>query len=57
MTFVEAMALVEEGFNNWKNKEHNKKWFKKIEGTPIPNDLMVNIASAISNNDPANKFK
>jgi hypothetical protein len=53
---MEAFALVEKGFENWKNKEHNKKWFKRIDGTPIPNDLMVNIAMAIAEADPNNKF-
>lgn len=46
MNFSEAMRICEEGFNNWKEKEHNQKWFKKIDGTPIPNDLLVNIALA-----------
>ena len=53
---MEAIELVEKGFNRWKEKEHNKKWFKKIDGTPIPNDLMVNIAIVIAEADPRNNF-
>lgn len=56
MTYMEAIELVEKGFNRWKEKEHNKKWFKKIDGTPIPNDLMVNIAIVIAEADPRNNF-
>jgi hypothetical protein len=46
--FMAAMDIVEAGFNNWKGKAHNAKWLRHIDGTPIPNDLMVNIAEAIS---------
>ena len=45
--FMEAMDVVEAGFNTWKGKAHNAKWWRHIDGTPIPNDLMVNIAEAI----------
>jgi hypothetical protein len=45
--FVEAMNIVERGFIAWKDKSHNRKWFKRIDGTPIPNDIAVNIAEAI----------
>ena len=47
MGFIGAMDIVERGFIAWKDKPHNKKWFKHIDGTPIPNDLAVNIAEAI----------
>jgi hypothetical protein len=45
--FDEAMAVCERGFKAWAAKEHNHKWFKRIDGTPIPNDLMVNIAEVM----------
>lgn len=56
MTFSEAFEIIEEGFNEWKNKEHNKRWWKKIDGTPIPNDLKVNIAMAFAKRDKSNSF-
>ena len=49
MSFHRAMYIAECGFLKWKGKEHNAKWFKRIDGTPIPNDLLVNIAEAFSN--------
>jgi bacterioferritin-associated ferredoxin len=45
--FISAMDVVERGFKAWKDQPHNAKWFKRIDGTPIPNDLAVNIAEAI----------
>jgi hypothetical protein len=45
--FMEAMNMVERGFDTWKDKPHNAKWYNRIDGTPIPNDLKVNIAEAI----------
>ena len=36
--------IAQRGFDTWKAKEHNKKWFRLIDGTPIPNDLVVCIA-------------
>jgi hypothetical protein len=47
MNFLEAMNIVDSGFDTWKDKPHNAKWYAKIDGTPIPNDLKVNIAEAI----------
>lgn len=47
MNFVRAMAIVEEGFEAWAAKEHNRKWLRRIDGTPIRNDLSVCIATEI----------
>lgn len=47
VSFLEAMNIVERGFDTWKDKPHNAKWYSRIDGTPIPNDLKVNIAEAI----------
>jgi hypothetical protein len=44
MSFVEAMSLAERGLEIWKAKDHNAKWWRRIDGTPISNDLLVNIA-------------
>lgn len=38
------IAIAQRGFEKWRAKEHNKKWFRKIDGTPIPNDVVVCIA-------------
>ena len=47
MDFITAMNIVEEGFRVWREKPHNAKWWRRIDGTPIPNDLAVNIAEAM----------
>lgn len=44
MDFVEALRIAEQGFDAWKAQPHNARWFRKIDGTPIPNDLLVTIA-------------
>ena len=51
MNFMEAMTLAEEGFEAWASKEHNRKWVRRIDGTPIRNDLTVNIATAFMKAD------
>ena len=53
MNFMQAMDIVEEGFRIWRGKEHNAKWWKRIDGTPIPNDLAVNIAEAMCRSSAA----
>jgi hypothetical protein len=47
MNYMTAMAIAEAGFDVWASKEHNKKWVRRIDGTPIKNDLLVNIAEAM----------
>lgn len=47
MGFDAAMRIAERGFKTWAEKEHNKKWVERIDGTPIVNDLLVNIAEQI----------
>jgi hypothetical protein len=49
INFVTALALCEQGLEKWKAKPHNAKWWRRIDGTPIPNDLLVNIAEEIAN--------
>jgi hypothetical protein len=46
MNFVDAMTAAQAGFDSWAAKPHNAKWFKRIDGTPIPNDLLVNVSEA-----------
>ena len=43
---IKCMAIAKQGFDAWAQKDHNRRWFRKIDGTPIPNDLTVNIAEA-----------
>ena len=45
--FVAVLGAVQDGFNTWAAKPHNKKWFNRIDGTPIPNDLAVCAAEAV----------
>jgi hypothetical protein len=44
--FLWALQIAEEAYGNWAAKPHNRKWAKRIYGTPIPNDLRVVIAEA-----------
>lgn len=44
MNFIEAMKLCDAGLDAWKSKPHNAQWWRRIDGTPIPNDLLCNIA-------------
>jgi len=39
-----AIQIAQRGFEAWRAKPHNAKWFKRIDGTPIPNDLVVCVA-------------
>lgn len=42
-----VMQAAQRGYDEWAAKPHNAKWVRKIDGTPIPNDLVVCIANAI----------
>lgn len=46
MDFHRAMTVARQGLDAWKAKPHNARWWRRIDGTPIPNDLLVNIAEA-----------
>jgi hypothetical protein len=39
---------VQSAITEWSEKPHNRKWFKKVEGTPILNDLLVTITAALA---------
>lgn len=47
ISFSDAMEIAEDGLRRWREKDHNAKWWRKIDGTPIPNDLLVNIAQSM----------
>jgi hypothetical protein len=38
-----SLLDVQSGYDNWAAKPHNAKWVRKIDGTPIPNDIPVSI--------------
>ena len=42
------VGIAQQGFENWKAKPHNARWFRKIDGTPIPNDLTICIGEAFA---------
>lgn len=42
-----AAKLVPTGYTFWAKKPHNARWARKIDGTPIPNDLPVCIQEII----------
>lgn len=46
MDFHQALTIAQSGLETWKAKPHNARWWRRIDGTPIPNDLLVNIAEA-----------
>ena len=48
MTFPVLLSLAKAGPDEWSAKPHNKKWRKRIDGTPIPNDLLVSVVKEIS---------
>lgn len=52
MNFGEALAIARTGYDRWAEKPHNRKLVRLIDGTPIPNDLIVDIAYAIVENVP-----
>jgi hypothetical protein len=51
MTYIEAMEALERGLAEWRSKPHNKRWWRLIDGTPIPNDLLVCMAMELSKRD------
>jgi hypothetical protein len=46
--YAEIATLAEEGLFIWRSKPHNAKWWSRIDGTPIPNDLVSCIAECIA---------
>jgi len=47
-SWVALLDHAKQGLENWSRKPHNKRWWRRIDGTPIPNDLCVEIAKEIS---------
>lgn len=46
ITLTEAIQIAKAGYAAWATKPHNKRWYRRIDGTPVPNDLTVTIAEA-----------
>ncbi|CAN7302559.1 hypothetical protein LJR231_001544 [Phyllobacterium sp. LjRoot231] len=44
----DPISIAQQGYTTWAAKPHNAKWVRKIDGTPIPNDLVVCIAMAFA---------
>ena len=40
----QCLTIAQDALKVWAEKPHNKRWFKRIDGTPIVNDLPVVIA-------------
>jgi hypothetical protein len=47
-SLTDAMLIAQRGYDAWAAKPHNARWVRKLDGTPIPNDLIVNIAEAFA---------
>ena len=43
-TSGQCVVIAQDAFNVWAEKQRNKRWFKRIDGTPIANDLIATMA-------------
>lgn len=48
-----TLENIQRGYEAWAAKARNAKWVRKIDGTPIANDIVVNIFEAIRDAPPA----
>ncbi len=53
--FVEALDACKRGLELWRQYPHNAKWWERIDGTPIPNDLLVCIAEILQQSAVADR--
>lgn len=42
-----TMEAVQRGYDAWAAKPHNTKWVRKIDGTPIANDIVATIFNSL----------
>lgn len=49
MALKRAINVATAGYRNWADKPHNAKWARRLDGTPIANDLVVCIANEFQN--------
>ena len=47
LDYTEVMTLVQKGFRKWECSPSNKKWAKRLKGTPAKNDIVVCITREI----------
>lgn len=45
--WVSILDFCKDGLEEWAKMPHNRKWWKRIDGTPIPNDLMICVAKSV----------
>ncbi|GAC1042313.1 hypothetical protein [Rhizobium sp. No.120] len=48
-----SLMDVQRGYDDWAAQPHNKKWVKRLDGTPIANDIVVRIFEALKDASPA----
>lgn len=48
-----SLIDVQRGYDDWAAQPHNKKWVKRLDGTPIANDIVVRIFDALKDAAPA----
>ncbi|TWB61640.1 hypothetical protein FBZ98_101985 [Rhizobium sp. ERR 922] len=48
-----SLMDVQRGYDDWAAQPHNKKWVKRLDGTPIANDIVVRIFEALKDAAPA----
>jgi hypothetical protein len=48
MDYGALLTAASRGYTMWAMKPHNKRWAKKLDGTPIPNDLLVCVCQEIA---------
>lgn len=47
LSWVSILEHAKEGMEEWASKPANRKWWRRIDGTPTPNDLMICVSKAI----------
>ena len=48
MGFEATLALVSKAYNGMRCRGFYAKWMRKLDGTPVPNDLCVAIATSVA---------
>ena len=45
-----SLLDIQRGYEFWASKPHNAKWVRRIDGTPIPNDIPVSVFNYLRDN-------
>ena len=48
LSWVALLDHAKAGLESWSRRPHNKRWWKRIDGTPIPNDLLIDVCKSIA---------